>query len=66
MLYAEYDPEAEMAIVRAEALEEGRKLGREQALEEGHQYVLELLDQGLTIQEIKQRLTQPAGGYIVR
>jgi hypothetical protein len=54
MLYVKYDREAEMAIVREEEREENRL------------FFLALLDQDLTIQEIKQRLTQPAGEYIVR
>jgi len=50
MLYAEYDPEVEMRIVREEALEE--------AHEEDRLHFLELIDQGLTIEEIKERLNQ--------
>jgi hypothetical protein len=46
MLYAEYDPEVEMRVVREEAHEEDR------------QYFLELINQGLTIEEIKERLNQ--------
>lgn len=42
----EYDPEVEMAVVREEAYEESR------------QYFLELLDQGLTTEEIKERLNR--------
>jgi predicted transposase/invertase (TIGR01784 family) len=37
MLYAEYDPEVEMRVVREEALEEGREEGREEGLEIGHE-----------------------------
>jgi hypothetical protein len=46
MLYGEYDPEVEMRVVREETREEER------------QYFLELLNQGLTIEEIKERLQQ--------
>jgi len=35
MLYAEYDPEVEMRVVREEALEEGMEIGREEGLEDG-------------------------------
>jgi hypothetical protein len=45
-LTAEYDPEVEKAVVREETREEER------------QHFLELLDQGLTIEEIKQRLKE--------
>ena len=66
MLYAEYDPEVEMRVVREEALEEGMEIGREEGLEDGieigheeeRQYFLELINQGLTIEEIKERLQQ--------
>jgi predicted transposase YdaD len=60
MLYAEYDPEVEMRVVREDALEEGREEGREEARKEDRQYFLELLNQGLTIDEIKERLRQEA------
>jgi len=46
MLYAEYDPEVEMRVVREEAIEETRE------------YFLELLNQDLTKEEIKERLRQ--------
>jgi len=46
MLYAEYDPEVEMRAVREETCEENR------------QYFLELINKGLTIEEIKERLNQ--------
>jgi len=49
MLYAEYDPEVEMRVVREETREEERE------------YFLELLNQGLTIEEIKERLQQKEG-----
>jgi len=62
MLYAEYDPEVEMRAVREEALEEGRKEGEEIGMEKAHEedrlYFMELIDQGLTIEEIKERLNQ--------
>ena len=56
MLYAEYDPEVEMRAVREEALEEGEEIGMEKAHEEDRLHFLELLNQGLTIEEIKERL----------
>jgi len=52
MLYAEYDPEVEMRVVREEALEEGREIARE----EDYHHFFELLNQGLTVDEIKERL----------
>jgi len=50
MLYAEYDPEVEMKVVREEALEEGMEIEREE--------VLNLFEQGLSVEEIKERLQQ--------
>jgi hypothetical protein len=44
-----------------EAIEVAREEAREEAQEEYRQYFLELLDQGLTIREIKQRLNQKKG-----
>jgi len=46
MLYGEYDPEVEMRVVREETRKEER------------QYFLELINKGLTIEEIKERLNQ--------
>jgi hypothetical protein len=50
MLYTEYDPEVEMRVVREEAIEETR--------EEDRLHFLEMINQGLTIEEIKERLQQ--------
>jgi len=52
MLYAEYDPEVERRVAR----EEGYEDGREEARNEDRQYFLELIKQGLTINEISKRL----------
>ena len=74
LLYGEYRLEDEIAVVKREAREdgfaEGRMAGHIQGHKEGHkegqqkgaknrdQYVLNLIDQGLTAEEIKQRLTE--------
>ena len=50
MLFTEWNTEDAIAYAREESFEKGR--------EEGHVEVLKLLDQGLSIEEIKQRLTQ--------
>jgi DNA-binding transcriptional MerR regulator len=50
MIHGECDRDIDIAINRKKAWEEAR--------EEDRQYFLELLDQGLTIKEIKQRLNQ--------
>jgi len=54
MIFGEYDRDMDIAVNRREAHEEGRKEGRE----EGRQHFLELLNQGLTIEEIKRNLGQ--------
>jgi hypothetical protein len=54
MFYGEYDREVDIAVNRREAWEDGR----EEGLEQGRQHFLELLNQGLTTDEIKQRLNQ--------
>jgi len=41
---------------REEGLKEGRKEGREEGRDIGHEEVIELFDQGFSIEEIKQRL----------
>jgi hypothetical protein len=50
MLYAEYSFEEEAEVIREEFFERGR--------EESRQYFLKLLNRGLTIEEIKQRISQ--------
>jgi len=56
MLTAEYDREMDIAVNRREAKEEGREEGLEEGMEKGRQYFLELLNQGLSVDEIKERL----------
>jgi len=62
MIFGEYDREMDIAVNRREAHEEGREEGLEEGEEIGQeksrQYFLELLNQGLTIEEIKERLEQ--------
>jgi len=49
----------EIAEIRAEeAREEGIEIGRVEAQEEDRKFFISLLDQGLSVDEIKQRLTQ--------
>jgi hypothetical protein len=54
MLYAEYSFEEEAAVIR----EETRIETRDKTRDEERKYFLELLNQGLTTEEIKQRLYQ--------
>ena len=65
MIFGEYDREMDIAVNRREAREEGRQEGHEEGLKEGmeeeRKYFLELLNQGLTIEEIKERLNQFGG-----
>jgi len=60
MIFGEYDRDMDIAVNRREAREEGREEGLEQGREEAHeedrQYFLELLNQDLTKDEIKERL----------
>jgi flagellar biosynthesis/type III secretory pathway protein FliH len=59
MILSDYT--SEMNYARDEGLEEGLKKGlkkgREEGLEEGRQRFFELLDQGLSAEDIKQRLS---------
>jgi hypothetical protein len=52
--------QCEMIQVRRWGIDEGIEIGKKIAREEYRQYVLELLNQGLTIEEIKARLQQEA------
>jgi len=66
MLLEEWNMDDALAVAR----EEGREDGREEGWEKGHvkgseegwekcsSHVIELLDQGLTVEEIKERLTR--------
>ncbi|MCL2229821.1 MAG: Rpn family recombination-promoting nuclease/putative transposase [Treponema sp.] len=66
MLYYEYNQELEREVIHEEAFEDGLQeglkqghtKGHQQGIAEGHNEVLTLLDQGLSIGEIKKRLTQ--------
>jgi hypothetical protein len=61
MIFGEYDREMDIAVNRREAREEGLEEGIEKGRIEERQHFLELLDQGLTTAEIKQRLNQFEG-----
>jgi predicted transposase YdaD len=52
MLMGEWNQKEAIEVAREEGMEYGREEGRE---EERH-YFLELLNQGLTVEEIKERL----------
>ena len=58
MIFGEYDREMDIAVNRREAWEDGRKEGREEGMEKSRTRFLSLIDQGLTIKEIKERLDQ--------
>ena len=66
MLFEELTIEEIAAAYRKEALEEGREEGLEEGLEKGEEkglnkainFAIELLDQGLSAEEVKQRLIQ--------
>jgi len=56
MLLGEWNQEEAIEVAREEALEDGIEIGMEKGQEKSRQYFLELLNQGLTIEEIKARL----------
>ncbi|MDR0302705.1 MAG: hypothetical protein LBI04_10390, partial [Treponema sp.] len=58
MLITEYDRDMDIAVNRREAWEDGMEIGMGKGREKSRQHFLELLDQGLTIEEIKERLNQ--------
>jgi hypothetical protein len=52
--------QCEMLQVKRWGIDEGREIGKRIARKEYRQYVLDLLNQGLTIEEIKARLQREA------
>ena len=60
MSFLEYNEKAHLKVVRRVAKEEGKKEGMEKGIEEGakrgQDYVLELMEQGLSYEEIKKQL----------
>jgi hypothetical protein len=54
MLLTEWNQDEAIEVAREEAYEDGR----EEERRESRQYFLELINQGLTLEEIKQRLNQ--------
>jgi len=62
MLFYKYNQELEREVIREEAFEDGLQEGKAEGLAEAQtkdrEYFLSLLDQGLSVEEIKQRLTQ--------
>jgi len=59
MISSEWNWDTALKVAR----EEGREDGLEEGMEKSRQYVLELLDQGLSIEEIKQRLNQKEAAF---
>jgi len=60
MLYTEWNWDTALEVRYEEGVEDGIERGIEQGIEKNRQYVLELLKQGLSSEEIKQRLTKTA------
>ena len=61
MLMVEWDMDKALAVRYEEGMEEGVEKGMEKGREEGRKYFLQLLNQGLSVDEIKRRLVQEAG-----
>ena len=68
MLYTEWNWDTALEVRYEEGVEDGIERGVERGIERGveqgiektRQYVLELLNQGVSAEEIKQRLTKTA------
>jgi flagellar biosynthesis/type III secretory pathway protein FliH len=58
MLLTEWNTEEAKMVWHEEGFEEGREEGMEKGRDETRQFFLELLNQGLTAEEMKQRLSQ--------
>ncbi len=57
MLLEEWNMEDAIAYAKKEAREDGREEGRAEGFNQGRSLFFELLDQGLSTDEIKQRLS---------
>ena len=62
MILTEWNTEDAIAFAREEGREEGRELGfelgREEGLDNERKYILELLEQGLSLEDVKLHLEQ--------
>ena len=58
LLFYEYDFDTHMKVIREEGIEEGIEIGEHRGGQKKQEYVLGLIAQGLTAEEIKQRLEQ--------
>ena len=56
LLFYEYDFDTHMKVIREEGIEEGIEIGEHRGEQKNQKYVLGLIAQGLTAEEIKQRL----------
>ena len=58
MILEEWNTDDAIAFAREEGREDGLEEGRAEGREDGIEIVLELMDQGLTSEEIKARLAK--------
>jgi flagellar biosynthesis/type III secretory pathway protein FliH len=58
MLTAEFNMDKALEVARWEALEEGIEKGIEKGMQKVQNYVLELMAQGLSYEEIKKKLEE--------
>jgi len=56
LIKSQLDYQSGMVEARRSGIKEGMEKGKEIAREEERQYFIELLDQGLSVDEIKERL----------
>jgi len=56
MSLLDWNQDEAVEVSREEGLEQGLEQGREEGEEKSRQYFLDLLDKGLSIEEIKERL----------
>ena len=62
MLTTEFDLDEYTEVIRMEALEEGIKKGKNEGIEEGKEeiqnYILDLIEQGFSREEIKKKIEE--------
>ena len=56
MTFLEYNVKTHLKVAREEAMEEGMEKGLEEVIEKGEERVLELMEQGLSADEIRKKL----------
>ena len=58
MLATEFDMDIALKVAREDGIQTGREEGREEGIEKFQNYVLDLMEQGLSQEEIKNKIKE--------